>query len=106
MSLASPSHASASLVSPSHASTSLASPSHASSTLRTPKPKLSYEEEEFWWACNSNDLGQLDHVLQTYPSMPLTTPSLNGVTPLYIAAYNNSNDVLSLLGKHMPQAHA
>lgn len=60
-------------------------------------PDWTFEEEEFWWACQDDDLTTASKLLQQYPSMALTTPNRYGVSPLYAASFYKSNLVLSLL---------
>lgn len=60
-------------------------------------PDWSPEEEEFWWACQDDDITTLTKILKEFPSMPLTTPNRYGICPIYAAAFYNSNLVLSLL---------
>jgi hypothetical protein len=71
--------------------------SYSSSSQPLQKHKPSYFEEEFWWACESNDLVAFEHLLQENPSAGLTGVGTDGTSPLYIAAYRNANDVFSLL---------
>ena len=60
-------------------------------------PDWSAEEEEFWWACQDNDITTATKILREHPSMPLTTTNRYGICPIYAAAFYNSNLVLSLL---------
>ena len=56
-----------------------------------------FEVEEFWWACQDDDLNTVNNLLENFPCMPLTVPDRNGVPPLYAASFYSSNSVLSLL---------
>ncbi|GMH70382.1 hypothetical protein TrST_g4888 [Triparma strigata] len=60
-------------------------------------PGWSHEEEEFWWACQDDDLTTVTDLLEAHPHMALTTPNTDGISPLYACAFYNSNLVLSLL---------
>ena len=73
------------------------SPPEAGASIHSDGRHWSPAEEDFWWACESDDLVELQRCLTSFPTMPLTTLSPKGVSPLFIAAHRSSNDVLELL---------
>ncbi|GMH53119.1 hypothetical protein TL16_g01378 [Triparma laevis f. inornata] len=60
-------------------------------------PGWSHCEEEFWWACQDDDLTTVTNLLESHPTMALTTCNKDGISPLYACAFYNSNLVLGLL---------
>ena len=60
-------------------------------------PDWSHEEEEFWWACQDDDITTVTDLLEAHPHMPLTTCNKDGLCPVYVCCIYNSNLVLGLL---------
>ena len=60
-------------------------------------PDWNYEEEEFWWACQDDDITTVTDLLEAHPNMPLTTCNKDGLCPMYVCCIYKCNLVLSLL---------